>query len=142
MSDQFVNAVKDVVIYLLSKKLSGDEKALKSIKMYLIDNISPSEIESRLKISRHVVRGYASRVYERADGNGLRRKFIAKVLPKIFKHVDEVNEVIYVKERRFYRCKLCGKLVARYGLTQHLVIKHKNIAEPIINKILQELNLN
>ncbi len=135
------NALKHIVKYLVIKKLSGDDTYIEAMKMYFLNNLSPSDIAVALGESKNVAHSVRNRVYEILNKfNAPKSPTFVRELVRIALRCIEWLEPILVRERGLYRCKVCGAWISmdRYSRTRHVAYKHANLVNRLTRTALSK----
>jgi predicted DNA-binding protein (UPF0251 family) len=120
------SADHDVARYLVVLALADQRDAIEVLRLYFVENVSPSEIEARLNIARSRVQGYVQRVREKV-GSQKAHVLLKQLVPKL-------KTVAPIANGR--RCALCNELVVNMPLTVHIILFHKDYVDGIVRDIL------
>ena len=121
-----MRGAEDVARYLVTLALADQRDAVEVLRLYFVENVSPSEIEGRLNIARSRVQGYVQRVREKV-GSQKASILLRQLMPKLKAVAPIVNG---------RRCLLCNELVVNMPLTVHIILFHKDYVDKILRDIL------
>ena len=120
------SADHDVARYLVVLALADQRDAIEVLRLYFVENVSPSEIEARLNIARSRVQGYVQRVREKV-GSQRAHVLLKQLVPKLKTVAPIVNG---------RGCVLCNELVVNMPLTVHIILFHKDYVDKVTRDIL------
>jgi predicted DNA-binding protein (UPF0251 family) len=120
------SADHDVARYLVVLALADQRDAIEVLRLYFVENVSPSEIEARLNVARSRVQGYVQRVREKV-GSQMAHTLLRRLIPKL-------RAVAPIANGR--RCTLCNELVVNMPLTVHITLFHKDYVDKVTRDIL------
>lgn len=125
------NSVKYIIRLCIVNKVG-----CQSIYEYFCNNESPSDIARKLKVSKHMVRGYIQRAEK-----GFREMVVAGI--DVCRNIYNINSMFHVEVGDgWIRCPLCGeKIYSKEALMAHIRIKHKDVVDLIIKNIIQSREL-
>jgi DNA-binding CsgD family transcriptional regulator len=121
-----LRSAEDVARYLVTLALADQRDAIEVLRLYFVENASPSEIEARLNVARSRVQGYVQRVREKV-GSQRAHTLLRQLLPKL-------KSVAPIANGR--RCVLCSEPVVNMPLTVHIILFHKDYVDRIVRDIL------
>jgi predicted DNA-binding protein (UPF0251 family) len=121
-----LRGAEGVARYLVTLALADQRDAIEVLRLYFVENVSPSEIEARLNIARSRVQGYLQRVREKV-GSQRAHTLLRQLMPKL----KAVAPIANGK-----RCTLCNELVATMPLTVHIILFHKDYVDRVVRDIL------
>jgi len=120
------SADHDLAKYLVVLALADQRDAIEVLRLYFVENVSPSEIEVKLNIARSRVQSYVQRVREKV-GSQRAHILLRQLMPKL-------RAVAPIANGR--RCALCNELVVNMPLTVHIILFHKDYVNRIVRNIL------
>lgn len=126
------NPLRAIVRYFVTKRLSGDVITLLSVKEYLVDQRSPSEIGHKYRISKYKVRGYVQRVVEKAGS----QRLATAVVERTWRLIYQIQPIVIRAGGRWV-CLLCNEEVARPEA--HVRKQHKKEIEEAVNQVISKL---
>jgi predicted DNA-binding protein (UPF0251 family) len=121
-----LRGAEDVARYLVTLALADQRDVIEVLRLYFVENASPSEIEARLNIARSRVQGYVQRVREKV-GSQRAHILLKQLAPKLRTVAPIVNG---------RRCVLCSELVVNMPLTVHIILFHKDYVDKVTRDIL------
>jgi len=128
-------AITAFLEYLILKMLTGNRQVVEALRLYLVDDLSPSTIALRLGLSKHQVRGYAQRVIEKIGDY----KRASIVLSKIYDVLIRIEPVVRVYGYKKL-CILCGKELSTNG-EDHIKRYHRELLEDYAHNLLTILKI-
>jgi len=131
-------ALTESVKYLVLLRLSGNTAGLLSVLDYA-NGVSPSEIEQRYGISRHMARGYWLRLIEKARSRQ-KAVAIARTAIPIVLSIDTIVEA----RDGYYECRRCGAVFpsckgAMAIIASHMIAKHGNELDFWTERVIEEM---
>ena len=128
-------ALREVVEYLVLRALAGRRGVVEALYGYFVGGASPAEAGERYGLSRHQVRGYATRVLEKAGSLARARAVIRYAAPIVLRIEPVVREV----GRNMVRCLLCGaELPAIPGAVEkHLQDYHRDVVDQHVEAVIE-----
>ncbi len=126
------NPLIAIVRYFVIKRLSGDVITLLSVKEYLVDQRSPSEIGHKYRISKYKVRGYVQRVVEKAGS----QRLATAIVERTWHLVYQVQPIVIRAGGRWV-CLLCNEEVLKPEA--HVRKHHKKEIEEAVNQVIGKL---
>ena len=123
---------RDLIRYLITKRLVGNTIILMSLKNYFIDNISPSEIGRRYRVDKFVVRRWIDKCLKECGSHSM----AADILSATFKHILELNPIVLPIGGKYY-CLLCDEVLdSEVKALHHVKTEHRNLLDDIVSKLL------
>jgi len=131
-------ALTEAVKYLVLLRLSGNTAGLLSVLDYA-NGVSPSEIEQRRGISRHMARGHWIRLLEKTKSIH-KASAIARTAIPIVLSIDPIIEA----RDGFYECRRCRETFTAYKgvasiITSHIIAKHGNELDFWTERVIEEM---
>lgn len=134
---------REIVKYLVTHRLAGNSIILFSVRDYFVENLSPSDIAHRYRISKFKIRGYVGRVQSFVDN----RFFVAReVIRRVFPLVMNYDPVILRLNGKCY-CLLCDKCFSVNNweesavLAMHVRYRHRRHVEMCVDEIMRKAGL-
>jgi len=127
--------VASLLEYLVLKMLTGNEKVVEALKMYIVDELSPSTVAMKLGLSKHQIRGYAQRVIEKIGD--FRKAFL--VISEIYDLLIRIKPIVSNYGHRRL-CILCGRELSTSG-EDHIKRYHREIVEDYVYSIMAMLKI-
>jgi len=131
-------ALTEAVKYLVLLRLSGNTAGLLSVLDYA-NGVSPSEIEERYTITRHMARGHWIRLLEKTKSRQ-KATAIARTAIPIVLSIDPIIEA----RDGFYECRRCRETFPAYKgvasiITSHIITKHGNELDFWTERVIEEM---
>ena len=125
--------IKDVIKYLVIRRLSNNIIPILSIKEYYIDDLSPSTIAHKYRISKTMVRGYLLRILDKAETHNL----AYVVIKRTFNTIMNLNPIIF-KFNHYYYCILCDeKFYSQEHATRHVWFRHRELVDELVDEVFR-----
>ena len=116
-------AAEDVVEYLVLKKMAGRPEVLMALLDYINGELSPSMAYERYGVSKHQLRGFVQRIYEKSGDRFLAAAAIRAAVPIILSSVPS-----YVRrDGGPPECSICGEVLLIAFPEDHIRKHHSDI---------------
>jgi len=125
------DALTAITKYLVIKRLAGDTITILAVKEYLVDNLSPSTIGHKYRISKFRVRGYVQRVMDKAKNH----RVAAAIVKRVFPYVIDIDPII-LRVSGKYLCLLCNQQLRHEQVEHHIRRKHKDLVQTLVSQIV------
>lgn len=125
----------DVLRYLLSHSLAGNDATIEAIRSYFVENESVSSIARRLGRSKDWVKGKITRITERMP---FLRARIAVMMA--LSAIEKLGiEPIYVCGENTCICRICGHHVENSDTvkTLHIRSRHRDLLDELVEQALR-----
>ena len=126
--------LESVLEYLVVKALSSKFNIIKALRLYFVENISPSRIEVLTGLTKNQVRGYAQRIIEKAT-DVVRARIYAKYL---IPYVEKIKPIMECNGASC-RCRICNVDVPDYAVEIHIKNLHSDVVDECVNTIIELL---
>jgi hypothetical protein len=125
--DELRRALRSLVLTCLV----GEYYKVEALKLYVVDNLSPSTIADIFRVSKFSIRGYCQRVM-----NTCRASLLASFLEKCYRDLLKVDSIV-VKSPAGWVCLVCKSVVAGTRPDHHVRAKHQNVVDEHVEKLLK-----
>ncbi len=130
-----INNVKDIVEYLVLRRLISDITTVLLLKEYFVDGNSPSDISRKYSISAHTVRGYVERLIEKAGSPHIIPGIIKRVLP----YIMNIEPLIIIVSGKYYCLECEITLSNKQAAINHIKRRHRDKLNRIVNEVLTKI---
>lgn len=127
--------ITSLLEYLVLKMLTGNGIVVEALKMYIVDEMSPSTVASKLGLSKHQIRGYAQRVVEKIGD--FRKAFL--VISEVYDLLMRIKPIVSNYGHRKI-CMVCGRELSTSG-EDHVKRYHREVVEDYVYSILTILKI-
>jgi len=121
-----LRGVEDVARYLVTLALAGQREAIEAIRLYYVENYSPSDIESTLAVPRSKVQSYVQRIREKVGSQ--RAHLLLKWLMPRLKGISPVING--------GKCLLRNEPIVNLHPTVHVILFHRDFINKVVQSIL------
>lgn len=125
----------DVIEYLVLKKLAGRSEVLEALVEYMDGGISPSLANTIYGVSKHQLRGFVQRIYEKAGDRVLAETVVKRTTFLVISTVPSVT----MRDRWPEVCRVCGKRLENVFAEDHIKKHHPDLLEHWLRKVVEEL---
>ncbi|MEM0260579.1 MAG: hypothetical protein QXJ51_04380 [Sulfolobales archaeon] len=129
------NSISEVLEYLVLKMMAGRPEILKALIEYVEGNLSPAAAPQIYNVSKHQLRGFIQRIYDKANNRPLANLLIKLAVPIIL----EKTRIYIDRSQRPEECMVCGRKLYNVFPEDHIKKHHKDLIEYEKQKILAEL---
>ncbi|MEZ0290699.1 MAG: hypothetical protein ABWJ42_06395 [Sulfolobales archaeon] len=129
------NNISEVLEYLVLKMMAGRPEVLKALLEYIEGNLSPAAAPQIYNVSKHQLRGFVQRIYDKANNRPLANLLIKLSVPIIL----EKTRIYIDRSQRPEECIVCGRKLYNVFPEDHIKKHHKDLIEYEKQKILTEL---
>lgn len=127
--------VNEVLEYLVLKKMAGRPEVLMALLDYINGELSPSMAYERYGVSKHQLRGFVQRIYEKSGDRKIADAVIRIAVPIILSSVDSRVK----RDSRPETCGICGKRLYNVFPEDHIKKHHSDMLKKENEKMYQEL---
>jgi hypothetical protein len=132
--------IKEAIMFLVKRRLAGDERTIKAIEMILLMGMSPSEVEKALGVPRTNIKNKILQ-FTHNLGNSTKATIVVKhALPIVM----GIEPIIVDVDKLSFKCRLCNK-VSVIGVRHvqpklnHIDIYHKGLVNDYTEIVLKKL---
>ena len=115
--------VEEVLEYLVLKKMAGRPEVLMALLDYINGELSPSMAYERYGVSKHQLRGFVQRIYEKSGDRKIADAVIRLAVPIILSSVDSRVK----RDSRPETCGICGKRLYNVFPEDHIKKHHGGV---------------
>jgi len=121
--------LKEALENLVITCLEGEVRKIEALKLYLIDNLSPSEISGRLKMNKNTLKNYVGRMSSLYGSNVL-----SVVIEECYEVFLTIKPIV-VWNGKEWLCLACNRRAALIYTYNHIKVKHRDLVEAYIEKL-------
>jgi hypothetical protein len=131
-------ALTEAVKYLVLMRLSGNTAGLMSVLDYA-NGVSPSEIEERYTITRHMARGHWVRLIEKTKSRQKATAIARTAIPIVL----SIEPIVEARDG-FYECRRCRETFpackgVASAIASHIISKHGNELDFWTERVIEEM---
>lgn len=137
--------IEEVLQYLVAKALAGQHTQITALKLYVVDNMGPADVEAYLNMDKKKVIGIKQRVWEklRPVKEILRWPVMGEIIRRSYQSLMSIDPIMMRDEpypASLWRCDLCGAKVMTP--VYHVIMKHRDLVKHIAENLALRITIN
>ena len=130
--------IYSVAEYIVEQLMVGNYVCVEALRLYFVENVSPSDIATKLGVKKHSVRGWVQRIYEKHGAKPTLPRIVEAVIKVAAK---SVAPVIVEINKRYAQCTLCKTTMVNDVMVKilHLRTYHKDVLERVAWKVVEAI---
>ena len=125
-----LESLKRALRSLVLSCLVGEHFKVEALKLYAVENLSPSIIADIFKVSKFSVRGYTQRIMAMC-----KTPLLVSFLEKCYRDLLEIDSIV-VRSSGGWVCLVCKTIVAKTRPDVHVRVKHRDIIDKHVEKLV------
>jgi len=135
MDRGYTSPAMEVLEYLVLKMMAGRHEVLEALLEYLGGTLPPSLADDRYGVSKHQLRGFVQRIYEKAGDRRLAELLITTAVPIILSSVASRID----RDKRPEQCLICGRRLVNMFPEDHIKKHHHTELEAEVKRVAGEV---
>lgn len=137
--------IEGVLEYLVAKALAAQHTQITALKLYVVDNMSPADVEAYMNMDKRKVISIKQRVWERLRPvkEVMRWPVAGEILRRSYQSLMSIDPIM-IKDEPYpvslWRCDLCGAKVMTP--VYHVIMKHRDLVKHIAENLTVSLRMN